>query len=1228
MGNEIKDEVQRMIEAVGLTEKKNTASKQLSGGQKRKLSVSIAFIGGSRVVFLDEPTSGMDPYSRRFTWNIIRQHREGRVVVLTTHFMDEADLLGDRIAIMGDGKLICCGSSLYLKNQYGVGYSLTLEKKDAISFDSQAVTKVICDRVNAILLTDVGTEMTWQLPFAASEAFPSLFQYFDDNLDKLGLESYGISVTTLEEVFIKITRSTHTGKRADQGKKKGDSISPKAISASVELTERHPANEAEVPIGTDESAVFVAPSGKTDSRDGTPEKAIDEASALPLEEGKSLLSSKSPMQDFEKINEDDQITYFFVHMRALLEKRALYFLRDKKAWIFTYIIPFAFLLAGLLIMKYTYPTSYEPLLEIRSSLYNAGITNDFMPMPYTNAKKNRVDFDEPTLAYAPDDFHKNYRHRFSRSDGDIAAAQLILNKISDKDNYPLIDADANYKSYEEESIRHISLTAQADKGDYAAMMIGGFCMVGNDASKDTKSIISTNYSATFAVPLIQQILGSATVKKINSEHSIKTSYFLLPETRRQDEEFNNYNVDLVVTFMLLAIPFVPASFITYIVREKEVKAKHQQMVSGVGVVAYWLSNFIWDNLSYSITVFLLVVLVTGPVFGDDTNQLGGGGADYSDELGAFFGMLFLFGSSMTGATYLLSYIFKQPSMAQICTIFVVFITGLVLGIVGIVLRIIPDTRDEYKDYIQYLLCLFPPFALADGLHNMALITVWSNIEKGGKAYKVSDWRITGLHMMMMGWETFVYLGAVILIDLIGSQPQTKRLMECRTGSLPAVDETLKDEDVTEQEQEVASGAVNPDNSVILVEGLKKMYRGGKFAVRGVSLGIPNCECFGLLGINGAGKSSTLSMLSGEFAPSGGHAWLAGMDIFTDIHQCRRKIGYCPQFDALFELLTAREHLQLYARIKGIVEKDIDRVVSAKIEEMGLTEYADRYAGTYSGGNKRKLSVAIAMIGEPSIVFLDEPSTGMDPVARRFMWDVISDIVTKRESCSLILTTHSMEECEALCTRIGIMVGGVMRCLGSAQRLRTKYGKGYQTEIGVELPTHDDIVKVSKELTASLGKGEMNEEQLHDAMVTDAEIKACFNSLKKEQWIERLTATGSGSDLVNACSSTGGASLKHFASWYILEGYFDEILEFLTANFTTFVVHERQPTKLRIEVPSELPTGGKRLLSSMFKAIEGSKAQLHIKDYSMAQTSLEQIFNFFAQQQEEEQGSAGALGASA
>ena len=112
------------------------------------------------------------------------------------------------------------------------------------------------------------------------------------------------------------------------------------------------------------------------------------------------------------------------------------------------------------------------------------------------------------------------------------------------------------------------------------------------------------------------------------------------------------------------------------------------------------------------------------------------------------------------------------------------------------------------------------------------------------------------------------------------------------------------------------------------------------------------------------------MLSGEIPPTTGDIRLSGMDMFTRAHECRKHIGFCPQFDALFELLTAREHLTLYGRLKGIEEEDVARVVNEKIGEMGLTEYADRLAGTFSGGNKRKLSVAMAMIGEPSIVFLD------------------------------------------------------------------------------------------------------------------------------------------------------------------------------------------------------------------------------------------------------------------
>lgn len=117
--------VQKAIIDVDLAEKTNELSKNLSGGQKRRLSVAIAFIGGSKLIYLDEPTSGMDTSARRYIWDMLKKYKNDKIIVLTTHFMDEADYLGDRIGIMGEGKLICCGSSVFLKNRFGVGYNLT-----------------------------------------------------------------------------------------------------------------------------------------------------------------------------------------------------------------------------------------------------------------------------------------------------------------------------------------------------------------------------------------------------------------------------------------------------------------------------------------------------------------------------------------------------------------------------------------------------------------------------------------------------------------------------------------------------------------------------------------------------------------------------------------------------------------------------------------------------------------------------------------------------------------------------------------------------------------------------------------------------------------------------------------------------------------------------------------------------------------------------------------------
>ncbi|XP_032129352.1 retinal-specific phospholipid-transporting ATPase ABCA4-like [Sapajus apella] len=147
------------------------------------------------------------------------------------------------------------------------------------------------------------------------------------------------------------------------------------------------------------------------------------------------------------------------------------------------------------------------------------------------------------------------------------------------------------------------------------------------------------------------------------------------------------------------------------------------------------------------------------------------------------------------------------------------------------------------------------------------------------------------------------------------------------------------------------------------------------------------------------------------------------------------MGYCPQFDAIDELLTGREHLYFYARLRGVPAEEIEKVADWSIKSLGLTVYADCLAGTYSGGNKRKLSTAIALIGCPPLVLLDEPTTGMDPQARRMLWNVIVSII--REGRAVVLTSHSMEECEALCTRLAIMVKGAFRCMGTIQHLKSK-----------------------------------------------------------------------------------------------------------------------------------------------------------------------------------------------
>ncbi|KAJ3301174.1 hypothetical protein HDU76_005822, partial [Blyttiomyces sp. JEL0837] len=277
----------------------------------------------------------------------------------------------------------------------------------------------------------------------------------------------------------------------------------------------------------------------------------------------------------------------------------------------------------------------------------------------------------------------------------------------------------------------------------------------------------------------------------------------------------------------------------------------------------------------------------------------------------------------------------------------------------------------------------------------------------------------------------------------GKDPLSESQMALAVEVDPA--ELAKEDDDVRAEKERVSNLQYDPTSPLVVSHMRKVYggRGGlgpKLAVKDVSFAAESGLVFGLLGPNGAGKTTLISILTGLYDASSGHATVAGFDIKNDTSEVFKHIGICPQFDILWDDLTVSEHLYFYARLKGTPAEEEEITVEQALKRVSLTSLKDRYSKRLSGGEKRRLSIAIALLGSPAVVFLDEPTTGLDPEVRRLIWSIIQDA---REGKTIVLTTHSMEEAEALCQRIGIMAKGTLRCLANPLRLKKLYGTGFR-----------------------------------------------------------------------------------------------------------------------------------------------------------------------------------------
>ncbi|NXG78988.1 ABCA2 protein, partial [Baryphthengus martii] len=1289
---EIRKEMDKMIEDLELSNKRHSLVQTLSGGMKRKLSVAIAFVGGSRAVILDEPTAGVDPYARRAIWDLILKYKPGETILLSTHHMDEADLLGDRIAIISHGKLKCCGSPLFLKSTYGDGYKLTVVKKQSYTRNgtepgqlhsppahssvspcseprvSQFIKKYVA---SCLLISDTNTELSYILPSEAVKkgCFERLFQHLEQSLEELDLTSFGLMDTTLEEVFLKVSEEDQSLENSDVDMKesKKDSLQPPASEPGPKPEANgEPLAEAAVPEKPEVELSNLVTCSKLAQSQASLHSASSVGSVRGEEGGaySEFFGDYAPLFDnrqdpdnisLQEMEAEDhdlagqgsfKLEGSWLKLRqfhGLIVKRFHCAKRNTKALFSQILLPAFFVCVAMTVALSVPEIGDLPPLILSPSQYHNYTQPKGNFIPYANEERR-----EYRIRLSPDASPQQLVNTFHLPSGvgatcvlktafnntldqpmqtlnlDSNESKMLAAKYFDAmciDSFtqglplsnfvppPPSPAPSDYPlSADEDLLRAWNSTTFSSALKETVTTAPTLPHIVHEPIKCTCSMQGTGFSCPSGVgghpPQMKVVTGDiladitgrnvseyllytsdrfrlhrygaltfgniqksipasfgarapATVRKIavrrtaqvfynnKGYHSMPTylntlnnailranlpkskgnpaAYGITVTNHPMNKTSASLSLDyllqgtdvVIAIFIIVAMSFVPASFVVFLVAEKATKAKHLQFVSGCDPVIYWLANYVWDMLNYLVpaTCCIIILFVFDlPAYTSPTN------------FPAVLSLFLLYGWSITPIMYPASFWFEVPSSAYVFLIVINLFIGITATVATFLLQLFEHDKDlkVVNSYLKSCFLVFPNYNLGHGLMEMAyneyINEYYAKIGQFDKMKSPFEWDIVTRGLVAMTIEGFVGFFITIMCQYnFFRKPQR----------LPVSTKPIEDDiDVANERHRVLRG--DADNDMLKIENLTKVYKSRKIgrilAVDRLCVGVRPGECFGLLGVNGAGKTTTFKMLTGDESTTGGEAFVNGHSILKELLQVQQSLGYCPQFDALFDELTAQEHLELYTRLRGIPWKDEERIVKWALKKLELTKYADKPASTYSGGNKRKLSTAIALIGYPAFIFLDEPTTGMDPKARRFLWNLILDVI--KTGRSVVLTSHSMEECEALCTRLAIMVNGRLKCLGSIQHLKNRFGDGY--------------------------------------MIT-VRTKSSLNV--------------------------------------------KEVVRFFNRNFPEAVLKERHHTKAQYQLKSDQIS-----LAQVFSKMEQVVDVLGIEDYSVSQTTLDNVFVNFAKKQ--------------
>ncbi|KAK9925975.1 hypothetical protein M0R45_023231 [Rubus argutus] len=541
-------------------------------------------------------------------------------------------------------------------------------------------------------------------------------------------------------------------------------------------------------------------------------------------------------------------------------------------------------------------------------------------------------------------------------------------------------------------------------------------------------------------------------------------------------DFSSLIGTLFFTWVILQLfPVV----LTSLVYEKEQKLRIMMKMHGLGDGPYWMISYMYF-LTVS-SIYMLCFVIFGSLIGLKFFTL--------NDYGIQFIFYFIYINLQISTAFLVSTMFTNVKTSAVIGYICVFGTGL-LG--AFLFEFFLQTTSFPRGWIT-VLELYPGFSLYRGLYEFGQYSFNGNYmgTDGMRWGDLSD-RDNGMKevWIIMVVEWFVVLFLAYYVDQAGSssgsvkcpsfffQSASKKLSSRRMRSLQRQESNvliqMEKPDVGQEMEKVNKLLLAPDTShAIICDNLKKVYPGRdgnpeKVAVRGMSLALSRGECFGMLGPNGAGKTSFINMMIGLTKSTSGTAFVQGLDINTQMDEIYTSMGVCPQHDLLWETLTGREHLLFYGRLKNLKGSRLTQAVEESLKSVNLFHggVADKRAGKYSGGMKRRLSVAISLIGDPKVVYMDEPSTGLDPASRHNLWNVVK---RAKQDRAIILTTHSMEEAEVLCDRLGVFVDGSLQCIGNPKELKARYGGSYVFTMTTSSNHEEEVENLVRSLSPNANK---------------------------------------------------------------------------------------------------------------------------------------------------------------